>query len=93
MELKGIGHESAAKFSSTDKRANQSRDADLERPTVYHRQHGAAAGTLFGTSAEFWLNLQSLYEIKLAQQKSGRAIETLPNIRGFQAAMSGSDTC
>ena len=23
----------------------------------------------FGTSAEFWLNLQSLYEIRLAQQK------------------------
>jgi addiction module HigA family antidote len=26
----------------------------------------------FGTSAEFWLNLQSLYEIRLAEKKSGR---------------------
>src|SRR5438045_2805302 len=28
----------------------------------------------FGTSAEFWLNLQSLYEIRRAQQKAGKAI-------------------
>jgi addiction module HigA family antidote len=35
----------------------------------------------FGTSAEFWLNLQSLYEIRLAQQKSGPAIKTLPTIK------------
>ena len=26
----------------------------------------------FGTSPEFWLNLQSLYDLRLAQQKSGR---------------------
>ena len=31
----------------------------------------------FGTSAEFWLNLQSLYEIRLAEKKSGRAIKAL----------------
>lgn len=38
----------------------------------------------FGTSAEFWLNLQSLYEIRLAQKKSGPAIRTLPTIKDFQ---------
>jgi hypothetical protein len=32
----------------------------------------------FGTTPEFWLNLQSLYEIRLAQQKSGKSIKTLP---------------
>ena len=37
----------------------------------------------FGTSAEFWLNLQSLYEIRLAQQKSGKAIQSLPTIKTF----------
>jgi plasmid maintenance system antidote protein VapI len=31
-----------------------------------------------GTSAEFWLKLQSLYELRLAQQKSGKAISRLP---------------
>ena len=40
----------------------------------------------FGTSAAFWLNLQSLYDIRLAQQKSGTAIKTLPTIKDFQTA-------
>jgi plasmid maintenance system antidote protein VapI len=38
----------------------------------------------FGTSAEFWLNLQSLYEIRLAQQKSSPAIKALPTIKDLQ---------
>ena len=37
----------------------------------------------FGTTAEFWLNLQSLYEIRLAEQKSGKAIRSLPTIKTF----------
>jgi addiction module HigA family antidote len=28
----------------------------------------------FGTTAQFWLDLQSLYEIRLAQRKSGKSI-------------------
>jgi antitoxin HigA-1 len=46
-------------------------------------------GHFFGTSAEFWLNLQGLYEIRLAQQKSGKAIKSLPTIKtrlSFRAA-------
>src|SRR5277367_224640 len=35
----------------------------------------------FGTSAEFWLNLQSLYELRVAQRKMGRAIKALPRLR------------
>jgi addiction module HigA family antidote len=35
----------------------------------------------FGTSPEFWLNLQSLYELRLAQQKSGKAIKGLPTLK------------
>lgn len=34
----------------------------------------------FGTTPEFWLNLQSLYEIRLAQRKSGRRISALPTL-------------
>ncbi len=34
----------------------------------------------FGTSAEFWLNLQSLYELRLAQKKAGKSIEGLPRL-------------
>jgi addiction module HigA family antidote len=35
----------------------------------------------FGTSAEFWLNLQSLYELRLAQNKAGKSIKDLPTLR------------
>ena len=35
----------------------------------------------FGTSAGFWLNLQSLYELRLAQQKAGTAIKKLPTLK------------
>ncbi len=32
-------------------------------------------GHWFGTSAQFWLNLQSAYEIRLAEQQIGREVE------------------
>ena len=35
----------------------------------------------FGTSAEFWLNLQSLYDLRLAQQKAGKSIKSLPTLK------------
>jgi addiction module HigA family antidote len=35
----------------------------------------------FGTSPEFWLNLQSIYELRVAQQKSGKAIKGLPKLK------------
>jgi len=34
----------------------------------------------FGTSPEFWLNLQSLYELRLAQKKIGKSIRALPRL-------------
>src|SRR5882757_7227511 len=38
-------------------------------------------GHFFGTSAEFWLNLQSLYEIRVAEQKAGKSIKALPTLK------------
>ncbi len=35
-------------------------------------------GHWFGTSPEFWLNLQKLYELRRAQAKIGATIEKLP---------------
>src|SRR5438552_18493516 len=35
----------------------------------------------FGTSAEFWLNLQSLYELRIAERIVGKSIKTLPRLR------------
>ncbi|HWG17365.1 MAG TPA: HigA family addiction module antitoxin [Acidobacteriaceae bacterium] len=37
----------------------------------------------FGTSAEFWLNLQSLYELRIAERKAGKAIRALPTIKSL----------
>ena len=38
-------------------------------------------GHFFGTTPEFWLNLQSLYELRLAQKKAGKAIDRLPTLK------------
>ena len=35
-------------------------------------------GRFFGTSGDFWLNLQKLYELRLAEQKRGAAVARLP---------------
>jgi antitoxin HigA-1 len=35
----------------------------------------------FGTSAEFWLNLQSLYELRMAEKKAGKTIKSLPRLK------------
>jgi addiction module HigA family antidote len=35
----------------------------------------------FGTSAEFWLNLQSLYDLRIAQQGVGKTIQALPTLK------------
>ena len=35
----------------------------------------------FGTSAEFWLNLQSIYDLRLAEQKAGKTIQALPRLK------------
>jgi addiction module HigA family antidote len=39
----------------------------------------------FGTTAEFWLNLQSLYEIRIAERKSGKSIRTLPTLKRLES--------
>ena len=35
----------------------------------------------FGTSAEFWLNLQTVYELRLAEARAGHAIRKLPTLK------------
>ena len=35
-------------------------------------------GHWFQNSAEFWLNLQSQYDLRLAEQEAGKEIEALP---------------
>jgi addiction module HigA family antidote len=51
---------------------------------IINGQRGVTADTAlrlghwFGTSAEFWLNLQKLYELRLAQAEIGEIVEKLP---------------
>jgi addiction module HigA family antidote len=40
----------------------------------------------FGTSAEFWLNLQSLYELRIAEKKAGKSIRALPGLKQREGA-------
>ena len=35
-------------------------------------------GRYFGMSADFWMNLQSAYELDLARQHNGKAIQRIP---------------
>jgi addiction module HigA family antidote len=43
-------------------------------------------GHFFGTSAQFWLNLQSLYELRRAQEKAGKSIKSLPTLKRQDSA-------
>lgn len=38
----------------------------------------------FGTSAQFWMNLQTLYEVKCAQHKVGNTLRTLSTIQDLR---------
>jgi addiction module HigA family antidote len=38
----------------------------------------------FGTTAEFWLNLQSLFELRIAQKKAGKSIKALPRLKHIE---------
>jgi addiction module HigA family antidote len=40
----------------------------------------------FGTGAVFWLNLQNLYELRLAERKSGKSIKKLPTLKHTKVA-------
>jgi addiction module HigA family antidote len=40
----------------------------------------------FGTTPEFWLNLQSLYELRIAQKRAGKSISRLPTLKHFEEA-------
>src|SRR5436305_14245974 len=53
---------------------------------ILNGQRGITADTAlrlghwFGTTPEFWLNLQSLYELRLARSEVGRRVEKLPKL-------------
>jgi addiction module HigA family antidote len=42
----------------------------------------------FGTSPEFWLNLQSLYELRVAQKKIGKSVRALPRLKHIERILA-----
>jgi len=60
-------------------------DVPVNRVTgIINAQRGVTADTAlrlghwFGTSPDFWLNLQKLYELRLAQREIGKSLQKLP---------------
>ena len=45
-------------------------------------------GHWFGMSPQFWLNLQSAYDLRLAEQRAGKEIAHLPVRAGVQVGTS-----
>jgi antitoxin HigA-1 len=56
----------------------------LNRPRAITGDTALHLAHFCGTSAEFWLNLQSLYAIRLAEQRSGKSIRALPSPKSFE---------
>jgi len=80
-ELRGIGI-TAAELS-------RQIDVPVNRITgIIHGQRGVTADTVlrlghwFGTSPQFWMNLQQLYELRLAETEVGAKIAALPRRAG-----------
>ncbi|HWF94302.1 MAG TPA: HigA family addiction module antitoxin [Xanthobacteraceae bacterium] len=78
-ELKGLGI-SAAELA-------RQIDVPVNRMTgIVNGQRGVTADTAlrfghwFGTSAEFWLNLQQIYELRLAREEVGSRVQRLPRL-------------
>lgn len=38
-------------------------------------------GHFFGTNPQFWLNLQSLYDLRIAEERAGKKIRNLPKLK------------
>lgn len=59
---------------------------------IIHGQRGITADTAlrlghwFGTTPQFWMNLQQLYELRLAENEVGAEIAALPKRTGRTAA-------
>ncbi|WP_263378286.1 HigA family addiction module antitoxin [Granulicella paludicola] len=43
-------------------------------------------GHFFGTGAEFWMNLQAIYDLRVAEAQQGEAIKALPTLKQPVAA-------
>jgi antitoxin HigA-1 len=70
-------------------------DVPVNRVTaILNGQRGITADTAlrlghwFGTSPEFWLNLQKLYELRLAEKQVGNRVKRLPTLSESSRALN-----
>jgi addiction module HigA family antidote len=60
--------------------------------SILHGTRGITAdtalrfGRYFGTSAEFWMNLQQMYDLRMAERNIGKTIKEIPRGRPRKAA-------
>jgi len=90
-ELRGLGI-TAAELS-------RQIDVPVNRITgIIHGQRGITADTAlrlghwFGTSPQFWMNLQQLYELRLAENEVGAEIAALPRRAGRSGSRKAGTT-
>lgn len=74
-------------------------DVPVNRITaILNGERGVTADTAlrlghwFGTSAEFWLNLQTLYELRLARQEIGDRVKKLPTLTNRKQGRESAPT-
>lgn len=75
LEITGM---SAAEFARQLKVPTNRITGILNEKRAVSADTALRLGHWFGTSAEMWLNLQKLYELRLAEQEKGEEIKKLP---------------
>jgi len=87
VELKGLRMSAAALARQLDVPTNRvtqilNGERGISGDTALRLAH------FFGTTAAFWLNLQSLYETRRAQQTDGKSIKSLPTLKRSNKSIS-----
>lgn len=79
LELKELGMSAAQLGRQLNVPTNRITEI-LNRQRAVTGDTALRLGHFFGSSAQFWLNLQALYELRLAQSKAGKTIARLPTL-------------
>ena len=78
-ELNGLGMSAAALARALEVPTNRI-TAILNGQRSITGDTALRLARFFGTDPQFWMNLQSLYDLRVAEQKSGKAIAALPTL-------------
>ena len=84
VELKELGMSAAELARKLDVPTNRV-------TSILHGQRAITGDTalrlahFFGTSAEFWIPLQGLHDLRIAQQEAGKIIKALPTLKRMTA--------